>query len=278
MSSPIFVGIDVAFAKQKKLPICAVQMVGGRLTPIPVRREEMPRGRGNVAAMEEGQVRSFAQATLSYIKSLSDRAGAPIRCIAIDAPKSYAINGRRACEVAMDQRGISCFATPSRDGFELARKKAKEHLRRGGAENRLPHANQWWMLVGFALFDELSAEYDCIEVYPQATAHALGASSTHKSKLEGFNAQLSAVAKQTGWKDVDELARVMASSVPGPKHDQLDAFICAWLASLSPTGLEACGVPPDDVIWMPRLGDQVVQPPKQGVLSRLLGRLGRKTS
>lgn len=276
MSSPIFVGIDVAFAKQKKLPICAAQIIGGKLTPLPIRRDDIPRGRGNVAAMNEDEVRSFAQATLSYIKSLSYRMDAPIRCIAIDAPKSYAKDARRACEVAMDQRGISCFATPSRGGFELAREKAKAHLLNGGAENRLPHANQWWMLVGFALFDELSAEFDCIEVYPQATAHALGASSTHKSKLEGFNVQLLAVAKQTGWKDENELASVMGNSVPGPKHDQLDAFICAWLASLYPSGLEACGEPPDDVIWIPKLGDQIAQPSRQGMLSRLLGRLGRK--
>ena len=47
------------------------------------------------------------------------------------------------------------------------------------------------------------------------------------------------------------LRRVLTKSVPGPLHDQVDAFMCAWVARLYPDGLEACGEPPDDVIWIP---------------------------
>ena len=55
----------------------------------------------------------------------------------------------------MDQRGISCFATPSRAEFEKIRDKAKKHLAKGLPIPRLPHANQLWILAGFEIFTAL---------------------------------------------------------------------------------------------------------------------------
>jgi hypothetical protein len=59
---------------------------------------------------------------------------------------------RREAEKALDAAGISCFTTPSAETFDFIKHKVKTHLDTGGAENRLPHANQLWMLVGFELF------------------------------------------------------------------------------------------------------------------------------
>jgi len=98
----------------------------------------------------------------------------------------------------MDQQRISCFATPSRAEFEDIVARARQHLAVGGSQSRIPHANQLWMLVGFALYETLSSEYECIEVYPQATVATLGISGVHKSKRAGFEAQLVGATEATG--------------------------------------------------------------------------------
>ncbi len=123
--------------------------------------------------------------------------GVSIRRIGIDAPSDHKLNAlkRRKAEEALDARGIRCFTTPSADEFAAIREKAQTHLRNGGAEFRLPHANQLWMLVGFALFERLRLDWECLEVFPQATMFMLDASATHKSKPGGVAAQLKAIAR-----------------------------------------------------------------------------------
>ena len=108
------------------------------------------------------------------------------------------------------------------------------------------------MLVGFALFEVLGEQYPCLEVFPQAIARVLGSADVHKFKKSGVENQLAAIAEKTGW-EPRALHRCLSKSVPGPLHDQVDAFMCAWVASLYPDGLEACGEPPDDVIWVPHV-------------------------
>ena len=108
------------------------------------------------------------------------------------------------------------------------------------------------MLVGSALFDVLSEHYECLEVFPQAVATVMGVADIHKSKAQGVQQQLSALASNTGWR-VEELQRQLSESAYGPGHDRLDAYMCAWVASLYPQGVKACGDPPDDVIWLPDL-------------------------
>jgi hypothetical protein len=108
------------------------------------------------------------------------------------------------------------------------------------------------MLVGFALFDVLSEHYDCIEVFPQAIAHALQARKVHKSKSEGVASQLSAVAKHSGWPHTDEQGDLNQIAF-GSQHDKLDAYLSAWVASLPAEETIACGQPPFDVIWIPKL-------------------------
>ena len=153
----------------------------------------------------------------------------------------------------MHRANISCFATPSRSQFERIKGKVRAHLAAGGAVNRLPHANQLWMLVGFALFRELAALAECIEVFPQATARAIGAGQIHKFKAGGVAAQLAAAAKHTGWPSSRSPEPSFDDVCAGPAHDRLDAYLSAWVASLNEAERVAFGDPPDDVIWVPRV-------------------------
>jgi len=89
--------------------------------------------------------------------------------------------------------------------------------------------------------------------YPQAIARALGCAGGHKSKKEGHGEQLEAVAAATGWQR-EELRSALAAQGYGSRHDKLDAFMAAWVASLPKGRLLACGKPPDDAIWVPRMG------------------------
>jgi len=141
-----FVGIDVAFAKKKRLPISVCVWNTNRLIPLPVaerRAPPPPRGAGNVASLDNTTVSKFADETATYLRQLETHFCVSSRRVAIDAPSDPKIYGsqRRKAEEALDARGISCFTTPSSSEFEVIGQKVRDHLRRGGAESRLPHAN-----------------------------------------------------------------------------------------------------------------------------------------
>jgi hypothetical protein len=250
-----YVGIDVSFAKKKRLPVCVCKWQRDRLIPLPLRRSNLkpPLGIGNRAALVPDIVEAFAHSTRSYLRDVEGTEGVAIRKIAIDAPSAPKRPGiaRRAAERSMDQQNISCFATPSRAEFDGIVERAQLHLAAGGEVSRIPHANQLWMLVGFALFEVLSNDYDCIEVYPQATVAALGISGVHKSKREGLKAQMAGVANATGWSGCARVSELRETGY-GSNHDKLDAYLSAWVASLPEPQREPCGEAPDDVIWVPR--------------------------
>ena len=255
-----FAGIDVAFAKRKRLPVCLCVWNDQRLIPLPLVAgdvPEPPRGHGNVASIDPSTVTSFADETAVYLRLLEKHFGVSIRRIAIDAPSDPRPDclRRRLAETAMDKQHISCFATPSVSEFEVIRVKVRDYLTAGGWASRLPHANQLWMLVGFALFRRLRVEWECLEVYPQATMRILGASSLHKGKPGGVFAQLEVVSRYTGWPQspVPGLLEALRKAVRAPLHDGLDAYSSAWVASLAPQKRNAFGSPPNDAIWVPRL-------------------------
>jgi hypothetical protein len=252
-----FVGIDVAFAKRKRLPVCLAAWLHGRLVPFPLaerRAPAPPRGSGNAATLNSEIVVKFADDTAAYLRELEAYFGVTIRRIAIDAPSEPKPNGckRRQAECALDDRRISCFTTPSAEEFEHIKVKARRHLEAGGEESRLPHANQLWMLVGFALFERLRREWECLEVFPQATAAVLNANSTHKSDVNGAEIQLRAASKLTRWPEPFDLQQ-LRKVVCGPAHDGLDAFLSAWVASLQHGDRIALGAAPNDVIWVPNV-------------------------
>lgn len=132
--------------------------------------------------------------------------------------------------------------------------KVRKHLGGGGAENRIPHANQLWMVVGFELFRRLSHLAPCVEVFPQATVRVLGSGQVHKFKADGVQAQLTEVATHTGWPHSDFADTAFEDIAFGPAHDRLDAYLSSWVAALAPDDRLAFGNPPDDVIWAPKVG------------------------
>jgi hypothetical protein len=255
-----FAGIDVAFAKRKRLPVCLCIWNDQRLIPLPLAADDTPkppRGYGNVASVDPSTVASFANETALYLRVLEKHFSVSIRRIAIDAPSDPRPDRlpRRLAETAMDKQHISCFATPSVSEFEAIRVKVHDYLTAGGPESGLPHANQLWMFVGFALFRRLRVEWECLEVYPQATMRTLGASSVHKAKAGGVSAQLKAVSRYTGWPEapVAQFPEALRGVVRAPLHDALDAYSSAWVAGLDPQKRSAFGSPPNDVIWVPLL-------------------------
>ncbi len=253
-----YVGIDVGFAKKKRLSVVVCTLQSTSLIPLFLKKRayaKPPVGSGNRSALEQQVVSKFSKDVLDYLGYIERKENLEIRRIAIDAPKNYKHFNkiRRSAEKAMDSMRISCFATPSRTEFEEIIEKAKGHLATGGAENRMPHANQLWMLVGFSLFEVLSTRYECIEVFPQAIANVLQSAKDHKTTSEGIEAQLDAIAIQTGW-PTDAKTRLEFESISyGSRHDKLDAYMSAWIASLSEEERKPCGEPPDDVIWVPHI-------------------------
>ena len=224
---------------------------------------EPPRGSGNAMVLDEDVVTEFVEATATYLVRVCDHLGVRLGRIAIDAPSAPRLAGtdRRAAELAMDRAGISCFSTPSADDFNEIFTKVRRHLGQGGAENRIPHANQLWMVVGFRLFSRLSELAPCVEVFPQATARVLGSGQVHKSESGGVEAQLAEAAIHTGWPGGGEADPAFEDIAFGPAHDRLDAYLSAWVAALAPEERHAFGDPPDDVIWAPKVGSAVFDRP-----------------
>lgn len=252
-----FVGIDVAVARGKHLPIVICHWKDHTLLPFPLRAlpTKPPRGRGNPSTLERDENLAFAFEARSYIEQVCDELGVRPRRVGIDAPSAPCGTGikRRAAERAMDRAGLSCFATPSAEQFHQIEIKAKQHLARGGERSRLPYASHLWMRTGFILFEVLSTLAPCIEVFPQATVRALGAGQVHKSKRGAAETQLLAAASYTGWPRNSPREPGLAEIGFGPKHDLVDAYLSAWVAALDEHDRIALGTPPDDVIWLPRL-------------------------
>ena len=252
---PAYVGIDVACAKKKALPISVCVQRGDKLTPLALREAAgPPHGGGNVLALGADWRDDFAAQTESYLRGVEKTFSVEIERVALDAPSEPCGDGltRREAERALDERRISCFATPSETQFEAIVTKARAHLSAGGPENRLPHANQVWMLVGFALFERLGQTWPCLEVYPQATVALLGIGALHKSSSAGLSEQMNAVAQRFGWTEA-EFKQALKQSGFGQLHDQFDAYLAAWVASLDETEREPLGKPPSDAIWVPKL-------------------------
>lgn len=252
-----FIGIDVAFAQKKHLPIVIASWQSGRLIPFPLRTLSFqpPRGFGNAATLDEGTVRRFVTDAVDYVEAVCHYLKVtPVR-IALDAPSMHTPLGesRRKAERALDAAGISCFTTPSAEGFERIKAKVRAHLEAGGPVNRLPHANQLWMLVGFELYNAFSQLAPCIEVFPQAIVKLMGASGLYKMKQGGVDAQLDAISRLTGWPTPDAAADPLQDIAFGPRHDALDAYLSTWVAALDAQQRLALGSPPDDVIWVPML-------------------------
>lgn len=252
-----YVGIDVAIAKDKRLPVVVATFDGECLVPLPLRHAPIrpPRGSGNASTVDERANSAFAREVASYIAAVCDHFDVEPLRIGIDAPSAPrdARLPRRAAEAAMDRLGISCFTTPTEEEFASIRLKVQRHLDAGGQLSRLPHANQLWMLPGFALYQTLESLAPCLEVYPQAAAQVLGVANRHKLQPGAVDEQLRAAARYTGWPGQSQQATALTEIGFGPRHDLLDAYLSCWVAALDEKEREPFGALPSDVIWAPRL-------------------------
>lgn len=250
-----YAGIDVAFAKKKKLPVVVAMKRGAILEPLELRRASSvpPAGEGNACILDAKTVTHFAHLTSECLQNIEKEFAVRIRRVAIDAPSNTLQDGkrRRHCEIGLDARRISCIATPSGGKFREIVNRGLIHLHNGGATSRLPGANQLWMLVGFALFEGLRQRWECIEVFPQAIAVVLNAHKIPKNQEEGLRAQLKAVSQRTNGPSNPEPGALVPIAYGAP-HDKLDAYLAAWVASLDEEEREPIGLPPDDAIWVPR--------------------------
>jgi len=252
----VYVGIDVACAVGKRLPICVVS-VGDPLVPLTIPKHLaglLPRGVGNKEIIETRPFGEAARGVVSSFTHIIDEMRWRVARIAIDAPVAPPAIGSRMSEIQLGRRGLSSFRTPAVSDWAVIREKCVDHLRLGGTPSTLPHANKIWMLFGFELFACLKAalRIEIIEVYPFAIVRSLLSECGHKSTEQGYQDQLAAVASRTGWKP-DNLEARLKATVPGSRHDRLDAFMAAWIASLPPDQRHAFGDDqrPDDAIWVP---------------------------
>ena len=254
----VFIGIDVACAKDKYLPLVICTRQNGQLLPFPLANYQIkpPRGLGNNLTLHEKVNQAFANDVARYIETVCVTYQLnPVR-IGIDSPLRPRDNRlkRRLAEQALDKAGISCYTTPSRDDFEAIKAKGIDHLQADKPIQNLPHAHQIFMLLGFALNERLSKVAECIEVYPHATVKQLGVADIHKSKGNQAELQLSAMSQYTGWPITNEDWEQAANMCLGPMHDRVDAYSAAWVASLPEMERTCFGDPEKgDAIWIPKV-------------------------
>lgn len=115
----LYLGIDVAIARSKRLPICACSVADG--TPVPLalrsRRDFLPppHGMGNRGVLDSLVRREYAQRALRWVRKLEESENVQVGRIAIDAPRYYAPISGRLCEVAMTDDSISYIKTPTEE-------------------------------------------------------------------------------------------------------------------------------------------------------------------
>ena len=255
---PVYCGIDVACAKRKALPMCFVTVRQDRaLVPLVVPRPLLalvPRGPGNAAALDEAPFGRLAREAVRAIGAICKSMSWRLQRVAIDAPAAAPNPGPRQSEVALGRAGLSAFRTPSTGDWPGILTTCHGHIQGGGRLSYLPHANKIWMLFGFELFaacrSELGAEI--LEVYPHAIARRMAPDCLHKTNKAGYQAQLAAMATATSWTPTD-LESGLKKAVSGSRHDRLDAFMAAFVASLPADKRRAYGNAqnPDDAIWVP---------------------------
>ena len=255
--SSVYIGIDVACGAGKRLPLCFVS-AGRQVMPLtipPHLAAAIPRGAGNIEIATAVPFRQAACDVVAAVGRIVHEMGWRVERTAIDAPAAAAAIGSRASENALGRAGLACFRTPAVSEWAGIRARCAEHLRAGRSAATLPNANKIWMLFGFELFAALRSclQAEAIEVYPFAVVRALLPRCQHKSTEQGYQDQLCAVAARTGWEPLVLEARLKAT-VPGSRHDRLDAFMAAWVASLPADRRRAFGDArrPDDAIWVPR--------------------------
>ena len=215
-SDPVYVGIDVACAAGKRLPIYVV-LAGQPLMPLAIPKHlgaAIPRGIGNREVTAVATFRAAALRVASSINRIVVEMGGHLERVAVDAPAAPPAANSRASENELGRLGLSSFRTSAAGAWDGILQKCVEHLGSGGSTATLPHANKIWMLFGFELFNCLKAGLgtEVIEVYPFAIVRVVLPACEHKSTGQGYRDQLIAVATPTGWKPQDLEAKLRATA------------------------------------------------------------------
>ena len=247
----------MSVSRNKRVPVSACVREHNRLVPLELRDLKSPLGPGNAAILWEKETAQFAKQTAEFLAEVAQCRKLEIVRIAIDAPRDYRSEDRglRESEEELRKHGIAFFVTPSRTEFKEIRRRAREHLCKGGETSYLPSANRLWMLAGFQIWRALTAafaETEFLETHPHAISVRLKAAKPKKSSAAGFQSRLNAVCRLTGWESTDDLKHRLQKQGYGSSHDKLDAFLSAWVASLARDEREALGQLPNDAIWVPR--------------------------
>lgn len=144
--------------------------------------------------------------------------------VAIDAPPEWARNGRRECERALAQRGISVFTTPDAE--------------RGAASEFYA-----WMRTGFAMF-AAADPLPTLETFPHAVAIALRGHAPEQGLLRR------PALKRQWRREALEAAGVDTSALRS--IDEIDATLCAITGLRFLEGrTESLGDPAEGVLTVP---------------------------
>lgn len=215
---------------------------------------------GNAAVLEPSSTQQYAADIYDYIVKVSAHFQVTPACIGIDAPLQPRRENTqwRVAEQALSAAGIRCFKTPTASEFDHIRAKAKQHLASGGELSRIPHVMQLWMLAGFDIAKRLAELAPVLEVFPQANIRLLQPNAPHKTRVGQADAQLKAIAEHTQWPVSPAEWQQLRYICGGARHDKVDAYSAAWVASLAPEQRRYFGQlgseqAPADAIWVPKL-------------------------
>jgi hypothetical protein len=178
----VYIGIDVACAAGKRLPLCAVSGCDP-ITPLKIPAYlsgAIPRGLGNREIVAPAPFQKAALDVATALVRIADEMEWRIARVAIDAPAAPPRTGSRASEDELGLAGISCIRTPSVAGWVGIRCKCVEHLESGRDLSTLPHANKVWMLYGFELFaisEAASRPKSLKSTRPRLSAHCWAVAS-----------------------------------------------------------------------------------------------------
>jgi len=88
----VYVGIDLAIARNKRIPVAICYKKEGYLIPFELkslRDIKPPHGIGNRGALEDNQVIRYSHDIVEYVELIKREKRLNIKTIAIDAPSDY---------------------------------------------------------------------------------------------------------------------------------------------------------------------------------------------
>ena len=189
------------------------------------------------------------------INRIAEEMGWRIERIAVDAPAAPPATGSRASEIELGRCGLSSFRTPPTSAWADIIKKCVDHLRGGGTAATLPYANKIWTLA--ALSSSNSRRSDLTpkssrSIRSPLSEHCCQYASTSRRTRDTGISLLQLRPVRDGCLPQKLEAR-LTETVPGSRHDRLDAFMAAWVASLPRAQRRAFGDAErsDDAIWVP---------------------------